>query len=155
VISARTTGRGGVADAALADGPIDILVNNAGGYDQLSWCEATADTWTQTYEASGGLAIQPMAAQPHYNASLAARHNLTVSLARDLAGTGITANTVAPGAILTGGGRHLGSQRHRQIRTPGGNRIVCRLSRQPARRLHLRVDPARRWRRDPQRQLNP
>jgi NAD(P)-dependent dehydrogenase (short-subunit alcohol dehydrogenase family) len=134
VISARTTGRGGVADAALADGPIDILVNNAGGYDQLSWCEATADTSTQTYEAyvvsgvrmiqplvplmrerqwgrviqiGGGLASQPMAAQPHYNASLAARHNLTVSLARDLAGTGITANTVAPGAILTDAVREL------------------------------------------------
>lgn len=32
----------------------------------------------------GGLAIQPMNAQPHYNASLAARHNLAVSLVREL-----------------------------------------------------------------------
>ena len=52
-------------------------------------------------QIGGGLAIQPSAERPHHNATLAARDNLTVSLARDLAGTGVTANTVAPGAILT------------------------------------------------------
>ncbi len=41
-----------------------------------------------------------MAIQPDYNAGMAARHNLTVSLARDLKGSGITSNTVAPGAML-------------------------------------------------------
>ncbi|WIY07265.1 hypothetical protein QRX60_05280 [Amycolatopsis mongoliensis] len=38
--------------------------------------------------------------QPHYTATLAARHNLAVSLARELSGTGVTSNVAAPGAIL-------------------------------------------------------
>jgi len=113
---------------AAAAGDIDILVNNAGTYDGLPWSKVTTDLWAQIYQTNvvsgvrmierfvpamrergwgrviqigGGLAIQPSTDQPHYQASLAARHNLTVSLARDLAGTGVTANIVAPGAILT------------------------------------------------------
>ncbi|MFC5754485.1 SDR family NAD(P)-dependent oxidoreductase [Actinomadura rugatobispora] len=116
-----------VAEAALARGPIDILVNNAGAYPHRTWKEATAEDWRETYEANvtsgvrmilrlvprmhergwgrviqigGGLALQPGADLPHYTATLAARHNLTVSLARELKGSGITSNTVAPGAIL-------------------------------------------------------
>lgn len=114
-----------VCDAA---GAVDILVNNAGYYDGLSWPELSDEQWAHIYEANvisgvrmirhlvpgmrergwgrviqigGGLALQPAALQPHYNATLAARHNLTVSLARELAGSGVTANIVAPGAILT------------------------------------------------------
>ena len=41
-----------------------------------------------------------MNTHPQYNATLAARHNLAVSLARDLSGTGVTSNVVSPGAIL-------------------------------------------------------
>lgn len=119
----------GVDAVAAIAGDVDILVNNAGYYDGLGWPELTADLWTQIYQVNvvsgvrmierlvpgmrrrgwgrviqigGGLAIQPAAGQPHYNATLAARHNLTVSLARELAGTGVTSNIVAPGAILTG-----------------------------------------------------
>jgi NAD(P)-dependent dehydrogenase (short-subunit alcohol dehydrogenase family) len=123
------------ADAvAAAAGDVDILVNNAGSYDHLSWTEATPEVWASTYEANvvsavrmihrfvpamrargwgrviqlgGGLAIQPMAMQPHYTATLAARHNLAVSLARELAGTGVTSNVVAPGAILVDSVRDL------------------------------------------------
>ncbi len=116
--------------AAVADavGEVDILVNNAGYYDGLGWSDLADDDWADIYQANvvtgvrminhlvpgmrrrgwgrvitigGGLALQPVALQPHYNATLAARHNLTVSLARELAGTGVTANIVAPGAILT------------------------------------------------------
>jgi len=57
--------------------------------------------WGRVITTGGGLALQPMNVQPHYNASLAARHNLAVSLARELKGTGVTSNVVAPGAILT------------------------------------------------------
>jgi NAD(P)-dependent dehydrogenase (short-subunit alcohol dehydrogenase family) len=123
------------ADAvAEAAGEVDILVNNAGSYDHLGWTDATAKDWTAMYEANvvsavrmihrfvpgmrdrgwgrviqigGGLAIQPMATQPHYAATLAARHNLAVSLARDLAGTGVTSNVVSPGAILVDSVREL------------------------------------------------
>ncbi len=120
-------GADAVAAAALEGGPINILVNNAGVINYLSWTEMTAADWTQTYntnvisavrmiqrlvpqmreqhwgrviQTGGGLSQQPGAAMPHYNASLAARHNLAVSLARELKNTGVTSNVVAPGAIL-------------------------------------------------------
>ncbi|NUP51200.1 MAG: SDR family oxidoreductase [Catenulispora sp.] len=116
-----------VARAATAGGPVDILVNNAGFYRHLSWADATPDEWRATYNINvvsgvrmiqhlvpamrargwgrvvtigGGLASQPMNTHPQYNATLAARHNLAVSLARELKGTGVTSNIVSPGAIL-------------------------------------------------------
>ncbi len=52
-------------------------------------------------QIGGGLAQQPQADGPHYSATLAARHNLAVSLARELQGTVVTSNVVVPGAILT------------------------------------------------------
>ncbi|GAA4613239.1 SDR family NAD(P)-dependent oxidoreductase [Actinoallomurus liliacearum] len=120
-------GAADVARAATADGPIDILVNNAGFYRHLSWADATPAEWSHTYNVNvvsgvrmiqhlvpamrercwgrvvtvgGGLALQPMNTHPQYNATLAARHNLAVSLARELKGTGVTSNVVSPGAIL-------------------------------------------------------
>ena len=125
---ATEDGADAVAEAALTGGPIDILVNNAGTADQLTWQEATGEVWARTYNVNvisgvrmirrlvpamrerrwgrvitigGGLSIEPMSMQPHYNASLAARHNLAVSLARELKDTGVTSNVVSPGAIMT------------------------------------------------------
>lgn len=116
-----------VVNAALVNGQVDILINNAGVYHGQPWMDVTPDEWLNTYNTNvvsgirmiqrllpqmrklgwgrvvqiGGItAIQPMAIQPDYNAAMAARHNLTVSLARDLKGSGITSNTVAPGAML-------------------------------------------------------
>ncbi|MHC0442996.1 SDR family NAD(P)-dependent oxidoreductase [Flavobacterium sp. 3-210] len=116
-----------VASAALKNGQIDILINNAGATSHKSWGEATAIDWAEIYNNNvvsyvrmiqrivpqmktlgwgrvihigGGLAIQPIKEQPHYNATLAARHNLSISLARTLQETGITSNVVSPGAII-------------------------------------------------------
>ena len=119
-----------VAQLALAGGPVDILINNAGFYAHTSWSNTSCEDWMNVYNVNvisyvrmiqrivptmktqgwgrvinigGGLGIQPINDLPHYNASLAARHNMSVSLARQLSGTGITSNVVAPGAILNPG----------------------------------------------------
>jgi len=111
-------------------GGIDILVNNAGGSEDglKPWFELSADRWEETFERnlfsavrlihllvpamkkngwgrviqiSSALAIQPFPAGPAYAAAKSAMINSTVSLAKDLAGTGITVNTVSPGPIRT------------------------------------------------------
>lgn len=119
-----------VAKGALAAGPVDILVNNAGFYAHTGWSNTTTADWLEVYNVNvvsyirmiqrvvptmklqgwgrvinigGGLGVQPINDLPHYNASLAARHNMSVSLARQLNGTGITSNVVAPGAIMNPG----------------------------------------------------
>lgn len=131
---ATDAGADAVAAAALTGGPIDILVNNAGVLPRDSWTDSTTDGWQQTYnnnvlsavrmiqrlvpqmrerhwgrviQIGGGLAQQPQAGGPQYSATLAARHNLTASLARELKDTGVTSNVVAPGAILTEQSRPL------------------------------------------------
>lgn len=123
-----------VAGGALAGGPVAILVNNAGAYQPRPWLQVSADDWQDSYNvnvlayvrmihrllpgmktlgwgrmiqigSSGG--IEPFALQPDYLAATAARHNLTVSLARELKGTGITSNTVAPGPMLVENTRQM------------------------------------------------
>lgn len=125
---ATDEGADAVAKAALSGGTIDILVNNAGVLPRQSWMGTTAEQWAQTYninvisgvrmiqrlvpqmreqhwgrviQIGGGLSMQPAAIGSDYNAALAARHNLAVSLARELKDTGVTSNVVSPGAILT------------------------------------------------------
>lgn len=127
---ATDKGADDVATLALAGAPVDILVNNAGYYAHTSWSDTSCEDWMDVYNVNvvayvrmiqrivpamkkqgwgrvinigGGLGIQPINELPHYNASLAARHNMSVSLARQLGGTGITSNVVAPGAIMNPG----------------------------------------------------
>ena len=116
--------------ARSAFGRIDILVNNAGGYVSGPWLETTAQSWRNFYEAdvisavrvilaaapamrdagwgrilniASGMATYPPAVNPDYAASKAALVNATVSLAKELAGSGVTVNSISPGPIATEG----------------------------------------------------
>ena len=126
---ATDAGAAEVAAAALAPaGAVDILVNNYGTAARGSWLETANAEWIAIYEKNAlsavrlvralvpgmqargwGRTIQvgtigstrPGAVMPHYYASKGALANMTVSLAQELAGTGITVNIVSPGLIRT------------------------------------------------------
>ena len=109
-------------------GGIDILVNNAGVYEKRPWMQPCPEDWADTYnvnvlsavrlirsvvphmkssgwgriiQLSSRVATRPPADMPDYAASKAALINLTVSLAKEVAHWGITANTVSAGIVLT------------------------------------------------------
>jgi NAD(P)-dependent dehydrogenase (short-subunit alcohol dehydrogenase family) len=113
---------------------LDILVNNVGGSTQDGWSIAKSADWvamlnlnvvstvrlidafTPRMRAQGwGRVIQigsaasanPPPGMAAYGAAKAALVNLTVSLAKDLAGSGVTANIVSPGPTLTEGWREF------------------------------------------------
>ncbi len=115
--------------AAVAEhGPVDVLVANAGPFSEHTFDEATDDDYRRSFESNlvsvvrcvrhllpgmrargwGRIitvstrgAVTPLSNMIDYSVAKAAVVNLTGALAQDLAGTGITANTVSPGVILT------------------------------------------------------
>ncbi len=126
---ATDEGAGHVAKTALAAfGGIDIVVNNAGAYFRDEWTDPNPTRWLDLYnqnvvsvvriiqhllpqmkqrgwgrfiQIGSGLASAPAATFAAYGSTKSAIVNLTVSLAKGLARTGVTANTVSPGPVLT------------------------------------------------------
>jgi 3-oxoacyl-[acyl-carrier protein] reductase len=120
-----------VAEKALkAFGGIDILVNNAGAYPAKGWFNESADDWNDVYNVNvasmvrminrlvppmqtrkwgrviaiaSGVGTKPQSGMPAYSATKVANINLAVSLAMQLADSGVTSNAVSPGIILTPG----------------------------------------------------
>jgi 3-oxoacyl-[acyl-carrier protein] reductase len=111
-------------------GGIDILINNLGQFEPFApvWTDATPAQWAATYQANviaavrtiraivdgmkadgwgriiniaSGAYTEPPPEFPTYGPSKAALVNLSVGLAKSLADTGITVNTVSPGSVLT------------------------------------------------------
>ena len=112
---------------ADAVGEVDCLVNNYGVAEGGTWESGTED-WIDIYQKNvlSGVRlvhaltpgmkargwgrviflstvgyVRPNSRMPHYYASKTALINMTVSLAKELANTGITVNCVSPGIIAT------------------------------------------------------
>lgn len=117
-----------VTQALDKTGRVDILVNNYGTADDKNWLTADTDDWLHMYQVnvlsaarmirllvpqmrelrSGRIiqlgtigSTQPNALRPHYYAAKGALANIAVGLAKELANTGITVNTISPGYIRT------------------------------------------------------
>lgn len=113
---------------------VEVLVNNAGPFvehdweaaEPAAWLEAMNDNvvsavrmiralvpqmrdrgWGRVVNVGSRAATTPLPNMPEYSAAKAAVVNMTTSLARHLAGSGITANTVSPGVIVTDGMRRM------------------------------------------------
>lgn len=114
--------------AVKSVGPIDILINNYGTADAGSWTRTETPDWIEAYEKNvlsamrlsrlampamkergwGRIVMlgtigstEPAARMPHYYAAKGALATMTISLAKELARTGITVNIVSPGLIRT------------------------------------------------------
>ncbi|MDH4144059.1 MAG: SDR family oxidoreductase [Acidimicrobiia bacterium] len=111
----------------VGDG-VDILVANYGVAERGDWWSSTSDDWVDLYQKNVLSAVRvvqafvppmrergwgrvvvigtvgtvrPNRERPGYYASKSALPAMTVSLAKELAGTGITVNLVSPGLVAT------------------------------------------------------
>ena len=129
-LNARAEVQDVVREAYAAAGEIDILVNNAGACVHRPALEVTDDEWAHVIDTNltalwrmsqevgahmvsrkkgsivnigsiSGMIVNRPQMQPAYNASKAAVHQLTKSLAAEWAPAGVRVNAVAPGYIKT------------------------------------------------------
>lgn len=111
-------------------GAIDILINNAGAYPMRGWKNSTPQDWLDLFNQNVVSAVRlileflpmmrkqkygrfiqfgsvvgtrPFADEADYAVTKSAHILISVSLSQELAGTGITANTISPGPIRTPG----------------------------------------------------
>jgi NAD(P)-dependent dehydrogenase (short-subunit alcohol dehydrogenase family) len=117
----------GASAVVRATGEIDILVNNYGVAQGGGWDSSTRE-WIQLYEENvlSGVRLvraltpgmrsrgwgrvifvstigsaRPQARMPHYYAAKSTLANVSLSLAKELAHTGVTVNCVSPGIVAT------------------------------------------------------
>lgn len=112
---------------------VDILVNNAGAFPKGGWLQGSPQDWIDLLNTNvismvrmiqaflpqmktlgwgriiqiASVAGDRPSSLPIYGATKAANINMTLSLAKELSGTGITVNTVSPGPIATSGTKKL------------------------------------------------
>jgi 3-oxoacyl-[acyl-carrier protein] reductase len=113
---------------------VDVLVNNAGPFAEHDWESAEPSDWLDAVNGNVLSAVRlirplvppmrergwgriinlgsraattPLPNMVDYSAAKAAVVNMTTGLARHLSGSGITANTVSPGVIVTEGMRRM------------------------------------------------
>jgi NAD(P)-dependent dehydrogenase (short-subunit alcohol dehydrogenase family) len=118
------------AEAVALAGSLDVLINNAGACVHRPALEVTDDEWSHVIDTNltalwqmsqavgrhmvergtgsivnigsiSGMIVNRPQMQPAYNASKAAVHQLTKSLAAEWAPLGVRVNAVAPGYIKT------------------------------------------------------
>ena len=121
-------GAAALVDRVLAAGGADIVVANFGAATAGSWATSGDDEWIDAYERNvlcgvrvvrgllddlrargwgrivflGTVGIaRPSERMPHYYAAKAALPAVALGLAKELAGSGVTVNTVSPGIVRT------------------------------------------------------
>ncbi len=125
--------RRAVSETEQSLGPVDILINNLGVRAGSSWNDTGPAEFEAAFAGNVGTSVRmtqlvlpgmvtrgwgrvivissvwgrEAGGAPAYNAAKAAEISFVTSLAREVAGKGVTVNSIAPGSILwEGGGWH-------------------------------------------------